>query len=161
MVTTHRQFWHDGWIDQGPLKGWDTSFRRMLSDWEVDRVVSLLGKLEGNNIATSDADKVLWKHNKDGNFSVSSAYKRGSLAEERETVDLLEPVSHFLESARVNLAPENLMVSELHKAANFYCVPLQEFTPDAERFDVIWVQWCIGHLADDDFIAFFKRAKVK
>ncbi|KAK6796346.1 hypothetical protein RDI58_004047 [Solanum bulbocastanum] len=75
-------------------------------------------------------------------------------------VDLLEPVSHFLESARVNLAPENLMVSELHKAANFYCVPLQEFTPDAERYDVIWVQWCIGHLADDDFIAFFKRAKV-
>ncbi|KAG5620126.1 hypothetical protein H5410_005344 [Solanum commersonii] len=145
MVTTHRQFWHDGWIDQGPLKGWDTSFRRMLSDWEVDRVVSLLGKLKGNNIATSDADKVLWKHNKDGNFSV----------------DLLEPVSHFLESARVNLAPENLMVSELHKAANFYCVPLQEFTPDAERYDVIWVQWCIGHLADDDFIAFFKRAKVK
>ncbi|PHU25083.1 Alpha N-terminal protein methyltransferase 1 [Capsicum chinense] len=40
-------------------------------------------------------------------------------------VDLLEPVLHFLESARVNLAPENLMVSELHKAANFYCVPLQ------------------------------------
>ncbi|XP_059291222.1 alpha N-terminal protein methyltransferase 1 isoform X2 [Lycium ferocissimum] len=75
-------------------------------------------------------------------------------------VDLLEPVSHFLESARVNLAPENLMVSELHKAANFYCVPLQEFTPDAERYDIIWVQWCIGHLADDDFIAFFKRAKL-
>ncbi|CAN4105452.1 unnamed protein product [Withania somnifera] len=74
-------------------------------------------------------------------------------------VDLLEPVSHFLESARVNLATENLMVSGLHKAANFYCVPLQEFTPDAERYDVIWVQWCIGHLADDDFIAFFKRAK--
>ncbi|XP_070024453.1 alpha N-terminal protein methyltransferase 1 isoform X4 [Nicotiana sylvestris] len=74
-------------------------------------------------------------------------------------VDLLEPVSHFLESARVNLAPENLMVSELHKAANFYCVPLQEFTPDAERYDVIWVQWCIGHLADDDFISFFKRAQ--
>ncbi|PHT54773.1 Alpha N-terminal protein methyltransferase 1 [Capsicum baccatum] len=40
-------------------------------------------------------------------------------------VDLLEPVLHFLESARVNLAPENLMVSESHKAANFYCVPLQ------------------------------------
>ncbi|KAM3343100.1 alpha N-terminal protein methyltransferase 1 isoform X1 [Capsicum galapagoense] len=75
-------------------------------------------------------------------------------------VDLLEPVLHFLESARVNLAPENLMVSEVHKAANFYCVPLQEFTPDAERYDVIWVQWCIGHLADDDFMAFFKRAKV-
>ncbi|WOG81635.1 hypothetical protein DCAR_0100786 [Daucus carota subsp. sativus] len=75
-------------------------------------------------------------------------------------VDLLEPVSHFLEAARDNLAPQNLMVSELHKAANFYCVPLQEFTPDAKRYDVIWVQWCIGHLADDDFVSFFNRAKV-
>ncbi|KAA8514782.1 hypothetical protein F0562_017961 [Nyssa sinensis] len=74
-------------------------------------------------------------------------------------VDLLEPVSHFLEAARQNLAPENLIVSDMHKAANFYCVPLQEFTPDAGRYDVIWVQWCIGHLADDDFMSFFKRAK--
>ncbi|CAI9285290.1 unnamed protein product [Lactuca saligna] len=74
-------------------------------------------------------------------------------------VDLLEPVSHFLEAARENLAPENLSVSEEHKAFNFYCTPLQEFTPDAQRYDVIWVQWCIGHLADDDFVSFFKRAK--
>lgn len=75
-------------------------------------------------------------------------------------VDLLEPVSHFLDAARENLAPQNQMVSEAHKAANFYCIPLQEFTPDAKRYDVIWVQWCIGHLADDDFVSFFDRAKV-
>ncbi|XP_019156326.1 PREDICTED: alpha N-terminal protein methyltransferase 1 [Ipomoea nil] len=75
-------------------------------------------------------------------------------------VDLLEPVPHFLEAARVNLAPEDLTVPEMHRAANFYCVPLQDFTPDAGRYDVIWVQWCIGHLADDDFISFFKRAKI-
>ncbi|KAL2494015.1 methyltransferase [Forsythia ovata] len=74
-------------------------------------------------------------------------------------VDLLEPVSHFLDAARINLAPENLMVTEEHKAVNFYCVPLQEFSPDAKRYDVIWVQWCIGHLSDEDFISFFKRAK--
>lgn len=40
-------------------------------------------------------------------------------------VDLLEPVSHFLDTARVNLAPENLMVTEDYKAVNFFCVPLQ------------------------------------
>ncbi|PWA87674.1 methyltransferase [Artemisia annua] len=74
-------------------------------------------------------------------------------------VDLLEPVSHFLEAARENLSPGNLSVSEDHKAANFYCTPLQEFTPDAGRYDVIWIQWCIGHLADDDFVSFFERAK--
>ncbi|XP_057503561.1 alpha N-terminal protein methyltransferase 1 isoform X2 [Actinidia eriantha] len=40
-------------------------------------------------------------------------------------VDLLEPVSHFLEAAREKLAPEHLVVSDSHKASNFYCLPLQ------------------------------------
>ncbi|RYR17369.1 hypothetical protein Ahy_B03g062137 isoform D [Arachis hypogaea] len=75
-------------------------------------------------------------------------------------VDLLEPVSHFLEAARQTLGPENHMNSDTHKAVNFYCVPLQDFTPESERYDVIWIQWCIGHLTDDDFVSFFKRAKV-
>ncbi|KAK4857518.1 hypothetical protein QYF36_001970 [Acer negundo] len=75
-------------------------------------------------------------------------------------VDLLEPVSHFLDAARESLAPENHVFSDMHKAVNFFWVPLQEFTPDTGKYDVIWVQWCIGHLADDDFVSFFKRAKV-
>lgn len=75
-------------------------------------------------------------------------------------VDLLEPVPHFLEAARENLSPENIVLIDSHTASNFFCVPLQEFTPDAGRYDVIWIQWCIGHLADDDFVSFFKRAKV-
>ncbi|KAL5731533.1 protein N-terminal methyltransferase [Ranunculus cassubicifolius] len=74
-------------------------------------------------------------------------------------VDLVEPVSHFLEAARTNLSSEHGAGSDGHKAVNFYCVPLQEFTPTEGRYDVIWVQWCIGHLADDDFVAFFNRAK--
>lgn len=75
-------------------------------------------------------------------------------------VDLVEPVSHFLEAARENLAPENSISVETHKAVNFYCVPLQEFTPEVGRYDVIWIQWCIGQVADDDFVSFFNRAKV-
>ncbi|RZS12575.1 hypothetical protein BHM03_00044098, partial [Ensete ventricosum] len=35
-----------------------------------------------------------------------------------------------------------------------------EFTPEVGRYDVIWIQWCIGQLPDDDFLSFFKRAKV-
>ncbi|GJZ08376.1 alpha N-terminal protein methyltransferase 1 [Tanacetum coccineum] len=76
----------------------------------------------------------------------------------RVTKNLL--IKYFNEAAR-----ENLSVSEDYKAANFYCTPLQalinitEFTPGAGRYDVIWIQWCIGHLADADFVSFFKRAK--
>lgn len=41
-------------------------------------------------------------------------------------VDLVEPVSHFLEAARENLSSSNIMQEEeMHKATNFYCVPLQ------------------------------------
>ncbi|KAF6159281.1 hypothetical protein GIB67_032052 [Kingdonia uniflora] len=75
-------------------------------------------------------------------------------------VDLVEPVSHFLEAARESLTCMDCTISDNHKAANFYCVPLQEFTPEKGRYDVIWVQWCIGQLSDDDFVSFFKRAKV-
>ncbi|ONK74448.1 uncharacterized protein A4U43_C03F6350 [Asparagus officinalis] len=74
-------------------------------------------------------------------------------------VDLVEPVSHFLDAARETLVHDGDM-DDGHKAVNFYCIPLQDFTPEAGRYDVIWVQWCIGQLTDDDFIAFFKRAKV-
>ncbi|GKA52169.1 LRR receptor-like serine/threonine-protein kinase ERECTA [Tanacetum coccineum] len=33
----------------------------------------------------------------------------------------------------------------------------REFTPDAGRYDVILIQWCVGQLADDDFVSFFKK----
>ncbi|XP_022716504.1 alpha N-terminal protein methyltransferase 1 isoform X2 [Durio zibethinus] len=75
-------------------------------------------------------------------------------------VDLLEPVSHFLDAARESLSQEYFVASDVHKATNFYCASLQEFTPDAGRYNVIWIQWCIGHLTDDDFVSFFERAKV-
>jgi len=106
-------------------------------------------------------------------------------------VDLLEPVSHFLEAARENLTGYMDQGEDSHKAANFYCVPLQvvpvdhylsvdilwkiilpfsvynlvyfllqDFTPEEGRYDVIWIQWCIGQLPDDDFISFFNRTKV-
>ncbi|MCO5574542.1 hypothetical protein L7F22_028329 [Adiantum nelumboides] len=75
-------------------------------------------------------------------------------------VDLVEPVSHFLEAAKEKLmtvSPSSLLFG---RAVNFYCMPLQEFTPQANRYDVIWVQWCIGHLTDQDLIEFFRRAKI-
>ncbi|KAK2437508.1 alpha N-terminal protein methyltransferase [Trifolium repens] len=49
-------------------------------------------------------------------------------------VDLLEPVSHFLEAARETLTSGDYVNSDMHKAVNFYCVPLQLIPdPGAER----------------------------
>ncbi|KAG5585966.1 hypothetical protein H5410_046400 [Solanum commersonii] len=63
----------ESWTTQG----WDISFRRLLNDWEVDRVASFLGKLGGTNLVTNAPDRVIWKYNKDGKFTVNSAYKKG------------------------------------------------------------------------------------
>lgn len=34
---------------------------------------------------------------------------------------------------------------------------LQEWIPETGRYDVIWIQWVIGHLWDADFVQFFRR----
>lgn len=31
--------------------------------------------------------------------------------------------------------------------------------PTESTFDVIWCQWCLGHLSDEELVAFFKRAQ--
>ncbi|KAG5617978.1 hypothetical protein H5410_017802 [Solanum commersonii] len=49
----------------------------LLNDWEVEKVAALLEKLVGMIITTTATYKIMWKHSKDGVFSVNIAYKRG------------------------------------------------------------------------------------
>jgi len=55
-------------------------------------------------------------------------------------VDLVEPNPKFLQTARETLPPG--------RPLNFYCAPLQQFTPVPNRYDVIWCQWVIIYLTD-------------
>ena len=81
------------------------------------------------------------------------------LIEHFDEVDLVEPVGHFLEAARVDEAVTGAGRRDGHRAVGFFKEPLEEFTPEIGRYDVIWIQWCIGHLTDDDLVAFFHRCK--
>ena len=45
------------------------------------------------------------------------------------------------------------------RVEHYICSGLQDFTPDEGRYNVIWIQWVLGHLTDDDLVAFFKRCK--
>ena len=45
------------------------------------------------------------------------------------------------------------------KTGQLICSGLQDFTPSDGAYDVIWCQWVLGHLTDEDLVAFFKRAK--
>jgi protein N-terminal methyltransferase len=78
-----------------------------------------------------------------------------------DEVDLVEPVKHFIRKAEELLSGQSAPTRyNGHKAVNFFAEPLESFTPEAGRYDVIWVQWCVGHLTDDDFEAFFRRCAI-
>ena len=43
---------------------------------------------------------------------------------------------------------------------NLITIGLQDFSPAPGTYDLIWIQWVIGHLHDLDFISFFRRCAV-
>jgi hypothetical protein len=36
---------------------------------------------------------------------------------------------------------------------------LQDFSPEPKTYDLIWCQWVLGHLTDEDLIDFLKSCK--
>ena len=77
----------------------------------------------------------------------------GALMQLADTVDLLESCDKFVEQARGTLA------WAAPRVERFICQPMQEFVPEAGRYDLIWFQWCIGCLTDDDLVGFMERCK--
>ncbi|KAK0090110.1 hypothetical protein PV325_002942 [Microctonus aethiopoides] len=73
------------------------------------------------------------------------------LAKHFKCVDLVEQNSKFLDAAKVFLEDCSSHIGE------FYSSGLQDFRPDAKKYDVIWSQWVLGHLENDDLINFFKN----
>lgn len=65
-----------------------------------------------------------------------------------ETVDLVEQNPLFLEEAKKSL-------KNCKKIGSYYPIGLQHFLPENEKYDVIWCQWVLGHLTDEDFVKFF------
>lgn len=68
--------------------------------------------------------------------------------------DLVEPSPRLISSA-----PEYLG-DQYASQCRFYCSGLQEFVPKDQYYDVIWIQWVIGYLTDDDLVDFLRRCAV-
>ncbi|XP_014298335.1 N-terminal Xaa-Pro-Lys N-methyltransferase 1 [Microplitis demolitor] len=64
-------------------------------------------------------------------------------------VDLVEQNSKFLDTAKKLLQSSNV--------GEFYSLGLQDFYPESKKYDVIWCQWVLGYLHDDDLIEFLKK----
>ncbi|CAF96711.1 unnamed protein product, partial [Tetraodon nigroviridis] len=67
------------------------------------------------------------------------------------TVDLVDVTQEFLDKAKTYLG------SEGRRVGNFFCSGLQDFVPESGRYDVIWIQWVIGHLTDNHLVDFLER----
>ena len=75
-----------------------------------------------------------------------------------EHVDVIEPVAKFTDQLR----DENPTLFEGgHPViANIFNDPLETWTPPRSpkrMYDVIWNQWCLGHLNDEALVKYFKR----
>ncbi|XP_042333741.1 N-terminal Xaa-Pro-Lys N-methyltransferase 1 [Sceloporus undulatus] len=71
-----------------------------------------------------------------------------------KTVDMVDVTEDFLNKARSYLGEEG------RRVRNYFCCGLQDFSPEPSAYDVIWIQWVIGHLTDDHLSSFLKRCRL-
>ncbi|KAI8077747.1 alpha-N-methyltransferase NTM1 [Halteromyces radiatus] len=71
-----------------------------------------------------------------------------------DTVDLVEQTPIFVQQAKDSYLADDIQAGRVGQVR---CQGLQDFQPDDNKYDLIWCQWVLGHLTDDDLINFFKR----
>ena len=67
-----------------------------------------------------------------------------------EIVDMLEQCTKFIEFAKTFV--------DSNKVRNYFNVGAQSFNTD-EKYDVIWVQWVLSQLTDEDLLQFLEKIK--
>ena len=69
-------------------------------------------------------------------------------------VDMVEQDKTFLDQAPTYLGEDNSQ-----RVGERFCNGLQDFTPEAKRYNLIWIQWVLLYLTDDDLVKFLQRCK--
>lgn len=72
-----------------------------------------------------------------------------------DKVDLVEPVVPFVEQAHKELEP----LKKEGKIGEIFQIGMQDWVPEENKYWLIWCQWCVGHLPDDQLVQFFERCK--
>merc|ERR1719313_1412512 len=73
------------------------------------------------------------------------------LLERFEICDLVEPTEKLIEEAKVFI--------DNPRARNFFQIPLQDWTPEPDVYDVIWNQWVLLYLTDEHLVDYLERCK--
>ena len=74
---------------------------------------------------------------------------KGLLLDYYDKVDMVEQCPIYTAEAEMYVDKE--------RVGTIYTQGLQDFDPPAAKYDMIWIQWVIGHLSDEDFVAFLQR----
>ena len=74
----------------------------------------------------------------------------GLLSKVCSTVDIVEPVAKFTAQIVANSS------FPAEKIGDIYNESLENWTP-TKKYDLIWNQWCLGHLTDTQLVSFLER----
>ncbi|KAI9375967.1 alpha-N-methyltransferase NTM1 [Aspergillus egyptiacus] len=77
----------------------------------------------------------------------------GFLSEVCETVDAVEPVEKFTQVLQESALKKSGVVGDI------YCVGLEDWFPEKKKYDLIWTQFCVGHLKDSQLIEYLQRCR--
>ncbi|KAF2084475.1 hypothetical protein K490DRAFT_49190 [Saccharata proteae CBS 121410] len=86
----------------------------------------------------------------------------GFLLKVAQTVDIVEPIEKFTQQLQEQEGAKELIDSG--RIGTQYNVGLEtwdrsELENQAYKYDLIWNQWCVGHLTDSQLVAYFQRCK--
>ncbi|KAL4802476.1 alpha-N-methyltransferase NTM1 [Aspergillus unguis] len=76
----------------------------------------------------------------------------GFLGDVCETVDAVEPVEQFTQVLQESSLKRTAVIGDI------YCVGLENWYPE-KKYDLIWTQFCVGHLKDCQLIDYVKRCR--
>lgn len=77
---------------------------------------------------------------------------QGFLSNACEVIDIVEPVENFARVIRDG------PLKQQGKVGDVYVTGLEQWTP-SKPYDLIWNQWCVGHLTDAQLVAYLSRCK--
>jgi len=66
-----------------------------------------------------------------------------------EQVDVIEPIAKFTAGLKGKPGVRNI-----------FNMGLEDWEPEKDvQYDLIWIQWCVGHLTDAQLVGFLERCK--
>ncbi len=88
--------------------------------------------------------------------STASVHTMGELKGIEDRTKSVTIVKGTLQAFDPRRPVEELTECEILGRAGY--TPIEE-KPDGSGYDVVWCQWCLGHLSDEELVQFLKRSK--